>query len=88
MHISGRVGQSCTPVRGKANNQIISISALLMQGATETSSLEDQDLEELIIKPLKMDDISKLVKSDPIILKFVKVQFEKLGKQRVKSEVN
>ena len=59
-----------------------------MQGATETSSLEDQDLEELIIKPLKMDDISKLVKSDPIILKFVKVQFEKLRKQRVKSEVN
>ena len=59
-----------------------------MLGATETSSLEDQDLEELIIKPLKMDDFSKLVKSDPIILKFVKVQFEKLGKQRVKSEVN
>ena len=59
-----------------------------MQWATENSSIEDQDLEKLIIKPLKMDDISKLVKSDPLILKFVQVQLVKLGKQRVKSEVN
>ena len=81
MQISGRVGPPCTPVRGKANNQIISISALLMQGASETSSPKDQDLEELIIKPLKMDDISRAVKSDPLILKFVQVQLEKLGKQ-------
>ena len=82
MQISGRVGPPCTPVRGRANNQIISISALLMQGASETSSPKDQDLEELIIKPLKMDDISRAVKSDPLILKFVQVQLEKLGKER------
>ena len=82
MQIPGRVGQSYTPVRGKANNQIISISALLMQGASETSSPEDEDFEELIIKPRKMDDISRAVKSDPFILKLLKVQLEKLGKQR------
>ena len=63
-------------------HKIISISALLMQGASETSSPVDQDFEELIIKPLKMDDVSRAVKSDPLILKFGKVQLEKLGKQR------
>ena len=53
-----------------------------MQGASETTSPEDQDLEELIIKPLKMVDVSREVKSDSLILKFAKVQVEKLGKQR------
>ena len=53
-----------------------------MQGASETTSPVDQDLEELIIKPLKMDDVSRAVKSDFLILKFAKVPLEKLGKQR------
>ena len=52
-----------------------------MQGASETTSPVDQDSEERIIKPLKMDDVSRAVKSDPLSLKSAKVQLEKLGKQ-------